>query len=1656
MSHNRQLVKKIHKFYKQRSKKFLLAIKKQIIWLLRTLFVPKRRRANVNAGFVLPTVIMVTLVVVLLTTAIMFRSFDRSKNASNVRVNEAVLNAAAPALERAKAKINKLFQDPRLPRSTPSDLSLYQLFYDHINDFTFGDETELKLVFDINGDGNITTDLSPLDKNETLTTAWKYPVDTNNDGKFDSYTLYGIYFRAPISDRPRSPLEARTPPMNENNKGSQCNPGATTSAQLVGSDGWFKRGGTLKKSIFVYTTTVPITVPVTDTTGQILNKYQTLTGNKGFAALEYQQDRERVPISNNAVLYNDDLQISPGGGLRLNGRVTTNANLLTGQSYSNSPVSFYQVSSPASCYYNAANSKIIVGGNVANGPVTKTSDINTDTRSGVTVDLYQGSSSPPDQSHYINTTNKTTTKFGSDVGYNNLAYEMRIKLLVDAGMSATTLPLEVTTAITNADASLDATAVKRAQLDIYFRKHTRRVPYAEIGFGQEIAKALKNTTTDYTTSNVLQGSGDSMRPPDKWMFPYDPNATTAQVPSSHSGYTELPIYTNSTDKIYLSATGTNSPESLDNATEKNIGDRLLVGNNLPEFWWNGNKFVSQQDGQDGGQQISGRVWDTAGDKVTSSSTRRRFPQVHQLDDLGITNRDDFWESSAAQNAQGTLDVVGGLRVITGAGIYLSKDDTPATTDFSTALTQVWSDSMAVVNSTNAAQVLPNIKTPFLQMRATAVYHYTQSSFNPKTPSTNPQTPIACVSSFYDPTNITTARNKAGLPDVSRLTDTTGTVDTTNPGYSNNGVVYDPPSKSKTDYSAVLTYQASLKYPNGQFVNERLKAALAKGSGNLTLSEKSALDSAICALELLDSNVTTKTPKNTVIPHGAIREIAFLDARQIKAIDKPDTNSTTTYNQDVELRQPLEIRSTVLDLDLLRKKSIGTGEFLFPNSGIIYATRDDALPDQSNLTSLLSATDFTLDPKRRPNGIMLINGSDISRNSTYKPEEKGLILATNLPVYIKGDFNRHSQQEFTNNLKDDWSNFYSLTGTQSRNVLNTDFACRSGQFTGCNNGETWRPATVIADAITILSSNFTEGFRNEGDYDLRDNVAPLGYDLNQLNGIETTAISPGLDERVIQLDLNGNGNMTDTNVITMNETTLGVDLNNNGNTTDTAVTIQESNIPSVVAHRLNGFWDNNFVTSFPWKGDDSGSSTGYFSGTSIKSSYFNNFVTPIQRRTSFPEYVMEICRKPAVSACQSSDWSVGYASGGSSVDWSYKATNSGTKSILTTFVNKLGAGTTARPALNTGDRRYPRRVAFLRDTSGNLILDSGSPVALGIRGGDSPSTTTDDDAGLVAYYAMRTSGTGTYPVYSSTNRPRLNQSTLWFKTNKNLTANYGSNYPLWIANSGLTNSRATDQPLLIPVLQIQYPFDTYNSNGDIVDVSCSNIKDGCSNNNFRNNNWLQKVSNADDLTQFQAETNLAFVQGDTPGRPSETNGGLENFVRYLERWSYRKSDGTDNSYTHKISGAFIQYKRSSFATAPWSTFNTSYGNISTGYSASTTNFGYPQAYRIAVNNDGNYGRTPFYIQPNRAWGFDVALLTQLPDLFSQRFTSPSAGDPNEFYREVGRDDAWVQTLLCAAQPSNYAGNFGTAPSTKYGTDFNGSNFNYAISNDQRPTSCRNAS
>lgn len=1521
MSRKRHPFKIITRIFGRLISRLIKNTKRQIICLLLAIFPSQQQQHTANAGFILPTIAMISVVVVLMTTAIMLRSFERAKNASNVRVNQAVLTAAIPGIDRGRAKINQLFADNSLPRVTPTDQSLYNVFQTKLESYTFGDETPLQIWVDIDNDNIVDapTDTTKIYDYETSITAWRFPVDTDNNGKFDSYTLYGIYFRTPqvgTNDRyarARNPLEARTTPMSDGTLDANC--ASNTSTQLVGSTGWIKQNGELKKSFFVYTTTVPITSNLPDTTN-----YEIYNSNKGFGAVEYEQDRIQIP-SNNAVVYEDDLQITPDTAFNLNGAIFTNSNLLTGTIDGN--IRIFQVSSQKSCFYKASNAFIVVGGNINNGSFTGSLS------KASKIDLFNGTPpTSPSTSSWSNLDwSKSVTEDSTLTAYNNLAYSRRINALVNAQIAADSTgandPTEVKTGVTQKSKDLgivltsgtaDFAKYRRQQLERYFRRRTRKVPFSEVAFG----------TTETYPSSVLQGSGDTLRANDAWIYPVDPSDGRTGI-----SYTKLTLNTSGSSLIPQAS----DPDTIkaNSGTQSDLGDRVLIGHNLPELWWDPNKTTTNKfvgPAIADVQNISQVTW------KSSTKTRTRRSYVQTLQDIGDTSRDGPWELDAAKVPKEITDPVGGLRVVTGAGIYLNDTGTPSS--FNNTITQIWPDSYPIpqagvqapstgsLTKYNAAnktvapywlydpsitykwREIPNSNTPYLQMRATAVYHYKSTGYNAQTP-----VPIACVSSFYVPTNSNTAQNQntfAGktLP---------GGVST---GLSNNGIVFPPPTKTVSDYLAVLNYQKTLTYPNGRLIDDGLLArALAKTAANRTISEQSAIDAQICALQIRYDPTFVPVTNSPVIDHGAIRETAFLDAREVQ--QNSISGTSTTYNMPVKDRQPLEIRATVLDINSLRMKTIGSStpsqEYLLPNSGIIYATRDDGLPDMSADTDagnsspteankLVSPVDYVLDPKRRPNGIMLINGSSLGRNNSnvYRDQEKGLILASNLPVYIKGNFNVHTQEEFTETLNTDWSNFY------ERATLNPNFACRTNdpRLPTCTTGDTWRPATVLADAIALLSGNFREGFRNEGDYDWN-------------NSLVGTALSIS----------------TQSNILLSNYNFFGA----NASWAETDV------------NKPNFGFPKNFNTTTAYQG----------------SSYVNNFVTPLIRMIPARQYAYEICSSDKYDDCfcglsDSLDICAAKTRNWSLTNSDYNGTkgqnnwrdgiNASINTIKTGFIgNEPNKNDPTKPDYKPDWGNLPyKRIAVKRDTTTTLPI---TPVTF--YGVDSNNKVSE------------------FPV-GETTQPNIASPAVLM--------------PWLLPNSS---------NVLEPVLQIQKPFATQTDPNNTTPINTK----GTSGEDTRR--WLQPALAT---TTF----NLIAATGDSPARPTEDNGGLQNFVRLLENWQATTAD-TGSPFTIKISGAFMQLRKSVYATGTFTP-------------TSSTN-------QYAISN--NSGKTAASLPGLRSWGYDVGLPSQSPDQFTSKLALTSPDIANEYFSEVGRDNAWVNRLLCAR-------------TTASGTP-------YAIGADQRPSTCQ---
>lgn len=1691
--------------------------------LLRSLMAMGRRANLPVAGFVLPTVTMVLLVVILLTIAITLRSFDRANTARNVRVNQQVLAAATPAIDRAKAKIQYLVGEGNQVTGTPSDRQLYQAmsFYPDAPSstdrdlYTFGDEERLVLRADLsqppngitsadNPKGSLFSQSQPGAENEALNTAWRYPVDTNNDGIFDTFTLYGIYFRtprppAPTTSRTRKELDARTPPMRTGTINPACERGEGTVASLVGDSGWERISGRLQKSFFVYTVNAPIT-QADIANGLNPAQYQVFPGTTSISALEYQQDQSRIPLSNNAVVYEDDLDISPGPPLNLNGRIFTNSNLLiTGLNAPNT-VQLFQVSSQQSCFYDQENSRIVVGGNVVNGWAGDST-----TRNAVGVHLFTIAPGFPNTTT-ISNANQSVDENSLRVLYNNNAYTQRLNALVDGQLAKA----EATDPNSVQQARKAPKSQSRIQaLQDYFKDRLRKVPFAE-------------PEGVVAGTNYIEGTGESLRPIDAWSRPTNETKIGNVEVGSVKGPTGLNIRPNQ-----LQA---EDPEELElTESETFLGNRVTVGNNLPEKRWDGNGFTNDT------QQVDGTTTWQGG-----AILRTRTSQVTKLADVGATDRgngvgeqpgapgspnpfsDGFWEKSAAEKPRTALDGIGGLRVITSAGVYdrtnsflppptwIHSDGTRRTGPASIAInpaplintyddpetadveqyTVVWPDSMpmsplgpgsqvwnngtapagtpAVAPGTNwvnwdpiwspavAAPALPdatglpladtNPNNNFvveqaatarkfakgdLRMRATAVYQYaTNSNFDATTPAaTQPtQTPLACVSSYYDPSNASTARNISQplptgvLPDVSGEGAPAALADVRIPTGgrgtrqaligSNNGITYGPPTRQQSARSnltlatglltggdAILEAQANMVFPDGRFANGPLRTALQVPPTERTLAQQAAIDSTNCALQILEGQGSFSTPQQpALIPHGAIQEVAFINGREVKAIDRDDprtiVNETFTlssplpvpanpqaaqltgnYNQPLEEREPLEIRATQLDLAQLKRSpapTIANGpptEFLLPNSGIIYASRDDALPDRSARSinpvtdKTISPTDNRLDPTRKPNGIVLINGQQLFRGPGPNPIspagnlnavviEKGLTLVSNLPAYIKGNFNLHGNippataanptpdftevEEFTELVTNPaWGNFY------QRNNLDPNFACRSGdpRLPNCAVGDFWRPATVLADAVTLLSQNYRFGFRNEGDFDLRNNAGAAAVLPRRQQGFyNNNFVTNGLSSRAF---------------------------------------LTNGNLAPVGSPPAQVLTDANYARPVT-------------AAIPLWSSYFNNFVTPVQRRGDFPEYLMETCMKLPVSECTDADWYVDPLTPVSATQPGRRFLDvpAGTQYNAANLLTTYRAGSTVDPPIPEL-QRFPRRVAFQRP-----INPPNPPQPLGITGG------------IIAGGVGAVRGNALQFAANNTNFP--------FQVNTSATPDGtrdGSKVPV-------PTLAAASTPLpLLPAVTVPPAIYRYQGSQPLL-VPVPQILISGGSGGGQTTRWItQPVNNG---TTF----NLIVGAGDTPSRAlnggalGDFNGGLQNLPRFLEIWS---DSGTNTSIANNIKGSFIQQNRSAFSTAPYlpilpggflagvnqlATLFALSPDINTAPAALATNPLLPTTYNIQG------ARIPYFTPPTRNWGYDVGLLSQPPDLFTQRFTTPSTRtQPAEYFREVPRNDPWVTTLMC---------------------------------------------
>ena len=337
--HKRQQNKFPQTFYRQIFKLFQAASRGLIKSLLRSWYRLSRQFCVSQSGFVLPAVTVLLLIMSVVVGSLLFRSFSRTTQVIAEREQQVIYNAATPAIDRAKAKLEfLLMEDPNRPRGLPSDDDLESRLLNNDpetavdpNPYLLPDETPL----DIDGDGDEDA-------------AWSFQLDTNGDGEAET-VAYSILLRTVSgsinrteSDRAKAPeLVVRNGPMNL----SSTTDAACDDISRDLEAGWDPVSSASVRRAF-------------QVTALVVNENE---ANRTVATLEMQQDRQADRGNKWGAWIRNDLEIFPGGDFKWNGAIHTEGNLIVGDSSNNFRA--YLISSPNSCLYTRDNSEITITGN---------------------------------------------------------------------------------------------------------------------------------------------------------------------------------------------------------------------------------------------------------------------------------------------------------------------------------------------------------------------------------------------------------------------------------------------------------------------------------------------------------------------------------------------------------------------------------------------------------------------------------------------------------------------------------------------------------------------------------------------------------------------------------------------------------------------------------------------------------------------------------------------------------------------------------------------------------------------------------------------------------------------------------------------------------------------------------------------------------------------------------------------------------------------------------------------------------------------------------------------------------------------------------------------------------------------------------------------
>lgn len=355
---NRKLAKAIQQLFKQIWKLYRSLSKGFVTWLLRTALLPSRRRAT--AGFVLPTTVLLVLVVTLTSGALSYRAFNNSSRVIGNVQSKAIYNAATPAVDRARSKIDYLFgKDPRLPGGVPAEEFMISMMLNRGNaqlingvfaptlnvnlpgskpgqPYDLQDETRV----DLNGDGIEDNSWVYTDPSTGDNVIYSINLSTPEDPTLGAVKLVELDEATKAQGDAGGPF-VRRGPLSEAKAVNCPNLGVKTEK------GWYEDSGNsaILRKRFQVDALVASTANATPANPAKLS------------TLEFSQDRQLDRGNKWGAWFQYDIEVHSGTQMNWNGALHSEGNIMIG----NSTFTGFLISSPSSCVFlPESNSEVSV------------------------------------------------------------------------------------------------------------------------------------------------------------------------------------------------------------------------------------------------------------------------------------------------------------------------------------------------------------------------------------------------------------------------------------------------------------------------------------------------------------------------------------------------------------------------------------------------------------------------------------------------------------------------------------------------------------------------------------------------------------------------------------------------------------------------------------------------------------------------------------------------------------------------------------------------------------------------------------------------------------------------------------------------------------------------------------------------------------------------------------------------------------------------------------------------------------------------------------------------------------------------------------------------------------------------------------------------